>query len=148
MWRWFSQMLPVLLAGALLAACSPGAAGEQAGPCAAVQHPAPDSAEGQAIIAGLVKTQPSLAGYAPPPDWVRGIDQLNDWAIVETNGTDQFEPGVFVVHKQGAEYRFVSVWGGVATQPNEIQNWLREQAPAAPATLFDCFRPRGAPFSG
>ena len=38
------------------------------------------------------------------------------------------------------------MWGGIIEGPQDIQRYLAEQEPDAPAALLTCFEPKGPPF--
>jgi hypothetical protein len=123
-------------------ATSVGAAPEK---CASVERVSALTPEGDALVQGLV-----AAMHAPPTEsgamGVRQIDRLGDWAIVEATPPNA-EPGIFVLKKEGAAYTAAATWGGVAQSAQEIRDYLAQNTPGAPAELFACFEPAGAPFA-
>lgn len=77
----------------------------------------------------------------------RTIERLSNWAVAEVE-IDLEEPGIFVLEKNKNEYRVASVFGGaVLENPTDfIRQYFKKELPDAPKALFDCFKPKGAPF--
>jgi pimeloyl-ACP methyl ester carboxylesterase len=114
-------------------------------PCAAVEHLDPASRAAHAIGSALVRSLPPDRDVGQI-DRIYGVDRLGAWVVLEASFT-QIEPGVFVLRQEPTGYREIASWGGPVDHANQVQEYLRAQAPGAPTALLTCLRPKQAHFT-
>lgn len=114
--------------------------------CATVGSLAPLSTDHAATMA-------AIRDFSPPDSASARIGSLlqhEDWLLAEVE-FDTLLPAVVLLRKQQGIIKIEdrAIWSGT-TQPWEaaprIRDYIRRQAPAAPALLFACFTPQSKAF--